>query len=325
MMKFFSEILLALVVTQFMPVDGEELERRAELPRAGNSSPVFAWNAMKEWSAWSALPTNKDAVSSPVLVEPESLGVVTTAKSVLVVDRDSGTTLFQKQPDQVRAIGSMTKLMTAMLFLEGSPEMSTGAFLTNEDVRDGGRLYFPVNNPVTVQDLFLASLVGSDNSATMALVRLSGMGEGVFVERMNARAEELGMDQTHFVDPTGLSAQNISTAQNIVRLLDAALAIPAIREATIMARATVQPSIGRPIVIPSTDDLLESFLNDSPFHIFGGKTGYLPEAGYGMALGIGHEGTGDIFIIVLGSASKEDRSSEVKGLASWAYRVFAWK
>ena len=78
------------------------------------------------------------------------------------------------------------------------------------------------------------------------------------------------------------------------------------------------------MTIPSTDELLTSFINQPPFAMLGGKTGYLPEAGYGIGVGVRHDGDGDVFIVLLGSDTKDTRVQEVKGLASWVYRVFEW-
>ncbi len=313
--------ILAASLMEFVPMDGAMIEQAAKLPVAPLRSAILA--SLDTSDAFLGLPTSADRY--PKKIDEESLGIVTTAESVLVLDRESGLPLYQKNADSVRSIGSITKLMTALVYLERSPDLNAPASILPEDYRNGGRLYLLMNDPVTARDILKTSLVGSDNSATMTLVRLSGVTLAEFVDKMNAKAVELGMTQTTFADPTGLTADNRSTAYDIVRLLTAALAVPEIAETVVQPQVEVTQGSGITVTVPSTDDLLESFINQDPYTILGGKTGYLPEAGYCIGLGVKREGAGEIFVILLGSDSKITRVSEVKGLVDWAFRVFQWQ
>lgn len=322
MIRLIVQAVLALSLVEFIPVDGANFEQAARLPTSAlRSSVAIAWQAAM--AAEPGLPSADDRY--PTKVDPDSLGVVTTAQSVLVLDRLTGLPLYQKNADAVRPIGSISKLMTAMVFLESAPNLQGPASILSEDYRDGGRLYLNLNDPVTVGGILKASLVGSDNSATITLVRLSGQSLEDFVARMNARATELGMTNTVFRDPTGLSAENTSTARDISRLLNAALAVSEIQSTVTMSEVSITQGSGLTVKIPSTDDLLQSFINQPPYQMLGGKTGYLPEAGYCISVGLAHEDEGEVLIVVLGSESKVSRVQEVKGLAEWAYRVFDWK
>lgn len=318
--RLITQTLLTLSLIQFIPVDGAMLERAAKLPIAGGRSLVL--DAMQLATTPGVLLAAEAKV--PQKVEMESLGVVTTARSVLVVDRTTGIPLYSKNSDAVRPIGSISKLMTALVFLETKPNLDAAASVLPDDIRDGGRIYLATNDPVTTRDLLHASLVGSDNTATMSLVRLSGLSEDVFLAQMNAKAIALGMKSTTFYDPTGLAANNVSTARDIINLLEAAQQTPDIQSTITMPSVTITQGSGRTVTIETTDDLLGSFLNEAPYHMLGGKTGYLPEAGYCMGVGVRREGAGDIYVVILGSDSKQTRVQEVKGLAAWVYRVFKW-
>lgn len=320
--RLLVQAILTLTVIEMVPMDASTLERSAKLPTAAPRSSIMTALQLASYED-PALP--QAGSRGPVKTDEQSLGIVTTAQSVYVIDRETGSVLFQKNPDATRPIGSITKLMTALVFLDGHPNLDTAAVVIEDDYRAGGRSYLAYNDPVTGRDLLQAGLVGSDNTAITALVRLSGKTQEVFVEEMNVRTEALGMHATRFVDPTGLSADNISTAMDITRLLDAALREPEIHATTTMPEAVITQESGRTVTIPSTDELLNSFVNEAPYDVLGGKTGYLPQAGYCMAVGVDHEGAGEVLVVLLGSESKISRVQEIKGLAAWVYRVFSWE
>ncbi len=270
------------------------------------------------------LPRTPDSVRVPVKVETTSIGVVTSAVSALVVDRATGAVLFEKNSGVSRSIGSITKLMTAYVFLESDPDLDAPAEIEASDVRLGGVQHLRAGDQVTVQDLLNASLVGSDNSATAALARLSGLSLGDFVARMNEAAAEIGLQSTTFVDPAGLSSDNRSISSDLVRLLDHTLKNDVIREATELPEVTVTSASGRTYRIESTNDLLRSFINRPPFQLTGGKTGFLPEAGYCFGAVVSEHGAHEIIVVVLGSESEQSRFQDAKTLAAWTYKVYDW-
>ncbi len=281
MLKYFFEIFLVSTLALAAPtrvevtgtLDRFEVVRRASLPVSAPREP------------------------GPRLLDPSSRGVVVEAAAALVVDRESGLVLFEKNADQTRSIASLTKLMSMMIVLE------------NLSATD---------NPET-RDLIFASLVGSDNEAIRSLVEQTGLGEKDFVQKMNARAEHLGMRRTLFVEPTGLDAANQSTARDLIRLLRAAGEIPVIREA---AAATIYRtrSGGK---IKNTNLLLSSFLGQAPYQIVLGKTGSLEAAGFCLATAI-DQGDHGILVVVLGAGDHFSRFTDVKALAYWAFTRWAW-
>lgn len=319
--KALVEIILAIGLVQIFPVDAGVIESytKATDSRVFESNFGTAMTVMRP-----NFPVAADVVRAPTKINPESIGVVTAATTALVMDSESGAVLFEKNVDEARSIGSMTKLMTALIFLSGNPDQGAVVTIESSDYREGGKQHIPTGQAVTVKDLLLASLVSSDNTATAALARLSGFSESDFVARMNEKAAEIGMQQTTFADPTGLSSDNRSTAPDLVIMLRAALQNESIRFATEQASATITDISGNTYQLENTNELLNGFVNQDPYKIIGGKTGYLPEAGYCLGVEAQKDGGKEIFVVVLGSDSAAGRLRDVKALTVWTYNNFEW-
>ena len=155
------------------------------------------------------------------------------ASSVHVQDLATGEILLAKDNDAARPIASITKLMTALVLLEGKQPLDEKLQITAAD--DGAfpsdmtpRL--PNGIKVSRDDLLHLALMASENRAAHALARYYPGGLPAFVDAMNAKAKALGMDSTHFVEPTGLSAENVSSPRDLVRLMQAAAAQPLIKK-----------------------------------------------------------------------------------------------
>lgn len=256
--------------------------------------------------------------------DSRSIGILTTAKSVLVFDEGTGTVLFAKNPQEKTPLASLTKLMTVLVFLDQDPDWDKVIRLTRADDREGGIVYARSPEEVTVKDLFNMALVGSVNNAAIALARSTGLEQKDFVAEMNKKAEELSLKDTIFVDPTGLLPENQGTARDVAKLVATALAREEVRSATLQKRYVFNPiGSGKTYYVKSTDELLWSFLNDEPYNFIGGKTGYIEESGYNLAVEVmrgGHK----IIAVVLGSATAEDRFKEIKGLVDWAFVNYQW-
>ncbi len=317
--KLFGQFILAGLLVQTVPTDASTLEFLAR-SNANQSRGLAGF--VEEI----ALPEPVFAIAEqralyPVKVDTDSYGVVTTAKSVLVKDAKSGMILLGEKPYEIRSIGSVTKLMTVLVFLETNPDLTKFVTLTTEDIVYGGRIYLYFSDALTLRDVVGASLVGSDNTATNALIRFSGLSETDFIARMNEKAQELGMENSTFVDATGISAENQSTASEVILLLEATEQVPTMKTFMQTPVLTVTHASGRSVAIESTNGLLQSYLNEGEFKVIGGKTGYLPQAGYVLATTV-QKGSDAVHIVVMGSATKDTRVNEAKGLAAWAYKVF---
>lgn len=245
------------------------------------------------------------------------------ASSSMAIDRKTGAVLWEKNSSEKRPIASITKLMTALVFLDTNPDWSAIYQLQKEDVRVGGKSYIYPGDQVTVKDLFYLTLVGSDNTAAVALAKSTGMTEDKFIVKMNEEAKNMRLEYTSFQDIPGLSQNNVSTAKEVLTLAKRSLANDKIREATLQASYEFKTVAGRPVSVYSTDYLLSAFPVDG-INIFGGKTGHTDEAGYCFVGDFKNEAEREIISVVMGTNSNEDRFAETKKLVRWVYDNYAW-
>jgi D-alanyl-D-alanine carboxypeptidase len=318
--KLFSQLMITGMLLQFFPADVGQVEMLATLPDA----PLRTFDVLEAYSEVTHLPLSSGSNIAPEKIDEHSLGVITSAQSAIVMDRASGEVLFEKNISSPRSIGSITKLMTAYVFLDTKPDLTAPAAITSMDYRPGGRLHVSLNDTVTVGDLLTASLVGSDNSATASLARLSGLNLGDFVARMNETAALMGMQSTTFADETGLSSKNRSVVMDIAIMLDQMAENEIISTITQIASTTIIGASERTYYIESTDELLETFVNDAPYKIMLAKTGFLPEAGYCLGTVFSYDNDRELLVVVLGAQTKQGRFQDVKSLAVWAYDTFNW-
>lgn len=154
------------------------------------------------------------------------------SSSVLVVDQISGEILFEKNPDAVLPIASITKLMTALVVAEADLPMSEMLRITQEDadLEKGVGSRLRVGTRLTRGELMHLALMSSENRAAHALGRTYPGGMDAFVVAMNIKARQLGMSATQFTEPTGLNAGNVSSPRDLVRLVEEAYLVPLIRE-----------------------------------------------------------------------------------------------
>ncbi len=245
------------------------------------------------------------------------VGVKLTAKAAGVVDFSSGRYLFSQNIDQQLPIASLTKLMTALVFLENNPGWQKEVVMKRQDEVAPAK-YIYRGEKVKVKDLFMVSLIASDNNATMALVRSTGLPIQEFVAKMNKKARELGMDSTSFTDVTGLTAKNVSTVRDLLILGKVVW-----QQADILDAASRQsyllPTASKQRKVISTNKLFGSFMK-----VEAGKTGYTEEAGYCFFAKLKNQAGDEILAIVLGSESEASRFQEVKTLAWWTFNNFIW-
>ncbi|MFA6537156.1 MAG: serine hydrolase [Patescibacteria group bacterium] len=202
-----------------------------------------------------------------------------TAESAIVVDKNTGEVIFAKNVKEVRPMASLTKLMTAIVFLENNPGWNKKVVFKKEDFVGGATLYANVGDVVTVKDLFYAVLVGSKNNAVEALIRATGISRENFISKMNDKAKLLGLRNTYFIDPTGLSEKNVSTAEETAVLAKLAFDKLDVLKASTTKLYKVNPS-NRKISL-AVFNTSAKVLNRE-LCITGSKTGYTTEAGYNL-------------------------------------------
>lgn len=288
---------------------------------ATTSAPAIPKPVNEAAYAW-LLPRAADRSLGPVRKEDSSEPPTITATAAAVFDVESKKVLYEKNPETMVPLASITKLMTALVVMDESPDFNEEYVMQPNDRREGGRIYFYNGDRITKGDLFNAMLVGSANTATIALVHSLGFTEEQFVYKMNEKAYALGLRKTSFADPVGLNPDNRSTAFEVLELTRVALAQPVIQEAVMQDSYTVTTKQGSRRTIASTDQLLS---DPADFSIAGGKTGYLREAGYCFTGGFSDaNGNRPLITVVLGSETIDTRFSETTQLVDWVYTNHQW-
>ncbi|MFH0815052.1 MAG: serine hydrolase [Candidatus Falkowbacteria bacterium] len=270
----------------------------------------------------------KDLIDGPQKLVAENIGVKVTAEKFVVIDVASGKILFAKNATEQQPIASITKLMTSLVVLEQNPNWKKEVQMMAADETIGAAPHIYRGEIVTFYDLWKTALIASDNNAIKAMLRALGLKENEFVKLMNDKARALDLVSTEFSDSTGLDAGNKSSAIDVAKLLHYALQQNGIRE-MVLQQSYEFKILNKKIKsrkVFTTDFLLASFLNDPVrgYELFGGKTGYTIEAGFCLAAELA-KNNHPIIIVVLGSASLDDRFNDVKVLADWVYENYKWK
>ncbi len=245
------------------------------------------------------------------------------ANNGAVLDSGSETIIFDQAADRETPIASITKLITALVFLNHNPGWESTYEVKPQDIVVGGKIYLNSGEEISLKDLFYLSLVGSANTATKALVRSTGMSEEEFLLSMNFKARELGLEHTNFVDTIGFSPANISTAKEVACMAQAALAERRIREVTLTKKYEFHTLGGRKVSVNNTDVLLEIFPQNG-IKILGGKTGFTKSAGYCFVGKFINKKGNEIIAVILGCPNKNSRFTQTKQLVEWAYDNYAW-
>jgi D-alanyl-D-alanine endopeptidase (penicillin-binding protein 7) len=272
---------------------------------------------------WGALAADKPAVAkaravkaSAVKAEFNAEGEPNLASSaVMVLDGQTGQTLYSKNADTAHPIASITKLMTAMIVIDSKLDMDEPIALSTEDIDTlkGTRSRLPLGTHFRRDDLVRIALVASDNRAASALGRSYPGGLPAFVEAMNAKARAMGLQNTTFVDSSGLDPHNVSSPQDLAKLVQAASTYPLIREySTTPAIDVTLPNSKRKLAFVNTNALVRA----SDWQIGLSKTGYINEAGKCLVM---HAMIANqpIVIVLLDSWGKLTRIGDANRIRKW--------
>jgi D-alanyl-D-alanine endopeptidase (penicillin-binding protein 7) len=240
-------------------------------------------------------------------------GVALRSTVAYVVDQNTSEPVFDKNSRAVVPIASITKLMTAMVVLDSKEPMTEQIEVTDED-RDyekntGSRL--SVGSVLSREDMLHIALMASENRAAAALSRYYPGGRPAFMAAMNAKAKQLGMVDTHFENPTGLTSQNVSTARDLVKMVNAAYQYPMIRRFSTDRSYEVYTG-KRTLAYNSTNALVRNPSWDIGLQ----KTGFINEAGECLVM----QATIDnrpMIMVLLDSAGKYSRFADATRLRTW--------
>ena len=231
----------------------------------------------------------------------------------LVLDSDTNEVLFSKNSEAVLPIASLTKLMTALVVTEAKQPLNEQITVTDDDIdtEKGSRSRLKVGTSLSREEMLHLALMASENRAANALGRSYPGGLEAFVAAMNRKALELGMHDTHYVEPTGLSSRNQSSARDLATLVQAAQEHPIIREFSTSPEYAVEVG-NRPTQFHTTNALVRSPAWDIVLQ----KTGYITEAGRCLVMQAKMAGR-RLTMVFLDSAGKYSRIGDAERVRRW--------
>ena len=265
-------------------------------------------------------PTQNDpmeafALSHAQKIEAQAMmaGPLLTSQSALIFNNKTGEILYQKNADRVMPIASISKLMSAMVVLDARLDMNERITITPDEIDrlkgTGSRL--AVGTTLTRGELLHLSLMSSENRATHALGRTYPGGMSAFVAAMNAKAQSLGMYSSRFYEPTGLNFQNVSTANDLNRMVAAASKYPLISKNSTSNYGSVWTANGRQNYKNSN-----ALVREGSWNIELQKTGYIREAGRSMVVKANVQNQ-PITIVLLNSPTSTTRVNDARKIESW--------
>ena len=235
------------------------------------------------------------------------------SSSVLIIDQSDSSVLYSRNSDVALPIASITKLMTALVVLDAQQPLDEPIRITEAD-RDLPKASFSrlaVGTVLSRGDLMHLALMSSENRAAHALGGNYPGGMSAMVAAMNAKAATLGMTHSHFVDPTGLSSQNVASPEDLSKLVIAASHNATIREYSTDSRHSVAIH-KRMVEFRNTDNLVAN----PTWNIIVQKTGYISEAGKCLVMAAVIEGR-SVIIVLLDSFGKYTRVADAKRIKTW--------
>lgn len=235
--------------------------------------------------------------------------------AALVLDANTGETLFAKNADAIHPIASITKLMTAMVVLDAKLPLDEPVQISTEDLDllKGTKSRLPVGAHFRRDDLIRIALVASDNRAAAALGRAYPGGIEAFVAAMNAKARLMGLESTRFVDSSGLAPGNVSSPAELARLVAEASKYDIIREySTTPALDVTLPDTGRKVNYVNTNALVRA----GDWKIGVSKTGYISESGKCLVMQALIANT-PVVIVLLDSWGRLTRIGDANRIKRW--------
>ena len=233
-----------------------------------------------------------------------------------VQDLNSSDVLFAKNEGAVAPIASITKLMTALVVADAGLPLDEMIEVTTDDIDTHKFTHsrLSVGTRLSRADMLHLALMSSENRAANALGRNYPGGLPAFVQAMNAKAVALGMQDTHYVEPTGLSSENVSSARDLVRLMREGSQRPLIRQYTTDTEYSVEVA-GRHQTFRNTNRLVAR----SDWNIIVSKTGFINEAGRCLVM-LANIGGRDMAIVLLDSVGSLTRTADAQRIRQWVQR-----
>lgn len=232
--------------------------------------------------------------------------------AAIIYNPHTGDVLWENNSHAQRSIASLTKMMTALTFINDDPDLDQVVVVQRADVARASVTYLRAGERVTLRNLLHLTLIASDNAAARVLARVSPGGATEFIKRMNETAAHMGLTNTSYADPSGLDARNVSTAYDISHLIAFATSHPTLGPIMRSSEFTARSGT-RTFKIRNTNKLLGTDLD-----VVGGKTGFIRKAGYCLATLLQVPQGSQVAVVVLGATNSALRFAEARNLFNWA-------
>ena len=253
------------------------------------------------------------ATGAPLALDVAKLRLLSA--NAVVLDAADGQSIYAKAADEVTPIASLTKIMTAMVVLDAKlpRDELLAVDMDDFDYLKGSHSRLRMGATLSRDEMLRLALMSSENRAASSLSRHYPGGARAFVAAMNAKAVALGMLSTHYEDPTGLSPRNVSTANDLARLVRAAAEYPLIREySTTPAHFVEVQGTGQMLGFNNSNALVKNTSWDIQLQ----KTGYIREAGRCVVM-LATIGTRPMVIVLLDSLGKYSRIGDAQRIKHW--------
>ncbi len=316
-------VVLALPDAQAAGADTTPLANKAKAKTALRSGKVIKTSkTARPLRAVKKLPARKVAVrAEPVIssfghlygLQKADDALDLKSSVALVIDQETNEVLFSKNPQAVLPIASITKLMTALVVTEAGLSLDDTLTVTQDDVdaTAGSRSRLKLGTQLNRGEMLHLALMSSENRAAHVLGRTYPGGIQPFVVAMNGKAQELGMKSTRYVEPTGLSSSNQSSAEDLARLVRVAYTHPIIRDLSTSREASV-PMGARQVQFRNTNGLVRN----PEWEIGLQKTGYISAAGRCLVMQAQMAGR-KLIMVLLDSAGKYSRVGDAERIRRW--------
>lgn len=236
------------------------------------------------------------------------------SRSAIIIDAASGKALYEKNATAVKSIASITKLMTAMVTLDANLSLDETLTIDKNDLDylKGTSSRLPLGTALSRYDMLHLALMSSENRAASALSRHYPGGKQAFLAAMNRKARELGMQNTYFADSTGLNPRNVSTAQDLAKMVAAASNYSLIKQFTTDQAEQVRVNRVGTLQYRNSNPLV----HQGPLKIDVSKTGYINEAGRCLVMKA-NIGNRPAYMVFLHANGKYSPSADAKRVKQW--------
>lgn len=242
-----------------------------------------------------------------------------SARGAAVVDWKTGQILWQKNPDKVLPLASLSKLMTALVVLQQKYNFNDSVYVPDKAIFSGIKSYLQGGENFLLADMFKIMLIASSNEAAESLARFKNRDD--FINLMNQTSLDLGLTEAKFFGPSGLEPNNVATVSNLIKLSKVIFSKDIVQKESGQSSGIIKAQkTGREVSFENTNLLM----NEKDLKVIAGKTGTLSEAGFSVMSVISKESKPPLLVIIVGADNHFARFEEAKKIAEWAWQSYVW-